>query len=76
MAANARERFAHAERLSRKDDEIARLRALNAELVELNAELVAALEEHVRDFGDNEDDDSQRMRDKALAVLAKARGKT
>ena len=47
--------------------EVMRLRALNAELV-------ACLEEHVRDFGDNEDDDSQRMRDKALAVLAKAKG--
>ncbi len=34
MAANARERFAHAEELSRKDDEIERLRTFNAELVE------------------------------------------
>jgi hypothetical protein len=49
--------------------EIERLRASNAELV-------AALKEYVRDFGDNEDGDSQLMADKAQAAIAKAEGKS
>lgn len=47
--------------------EIERLRASNADLLE-------ALQEYVRDFGDNEDIDSQRMATKARTAIAKATG--
>jgi hypothetical protein len=52
------------------DTAVAEVRRLGA-IIE---ELVAALEEYVRDFGDNEDGDSQRMADKARAAIAKAKG--
>jgi len=37
-------------------------------------ELLASLREYVRDFGDNEDSDSRRMRVKAKAVIEKVEG--
>lgn len=40
-----------------------------------NAELLVMLKEYVRDYGDNEDLDSQCMAAKANALIAKAEGK-
>jgi hypothetical protein len=46
----------------------------NARLISAAPDLLEALEEYVRDFGDNEDYDSQRMAAKARAAIAKATG--
>lgn len=44
----------------------------NARLIAAAPDLLAALQEYVRDFGDNEDCDSQAMAAKARAAIAKA----
>ena len=48
----------------------------NARLIAAAPNLLEALREYVRDFGDNEDDDSRLMADKARAAIAKATGET
>lgn len=42
---------------------------LDCEAADRIGQLEAALREYLRDFGDNEDSDSQRMADKARAAL-------
>lgn len=43
-------------------------------LIAAAPDLLEALQDYVRDFGDNEDGDSQRMAAKANAAIAKATG--
>lgn len=49
--------------------------AANAHLIAAAPEMLAALKEYVRDYGDNEDGDSQLMAEKARAAIAKAEGR-
>jgi hypothetical protein len=46
----------------------------DARLIAAAPDLLAALKEYIRDFGDNEDSDSQLMAAKARAAIAKAEG--
>jgi hypothetical protein len=50
------------------------VREADAHLIAAAPDLLACLQEYLRDFGDNTDDDSRRMADKALAAIAKAHG--